>query len=109
VLGVRQQGCDVLQALPDLPLPVLNFMERLRAICYTRASGTRGQNAPYKQKFAGLIKACDDCKAQGVRLLVVAWPWVLGDTHKELIESLSRIADAGLVLHITERQDPNQI
>jgi hypothetical protein len=30
---------------------------------------------------------------------------VLGDTYEELIESLSRLADAGLSLHIAARKD----
>jgi CRISPR-associated protein Csx17 len=37
------------------------------------------------------------------------YPWVLGDTYDELIESLSRLADAGLTLHIGTRKDwPSQ-
>jgi hypothetical protein len=34
-----------------------------------------------------------------------SYPWVLGDTYEELIESLSRLADAGLTLHIGARKD----
>jgi hypothetical protein len=32
--------------------------------------------------------------------VTVAYPWVLGDTYDELVESLSRLADAGLLLNI---------
>src|SRR5437667_10862969 len=34
------------------------------------------------------------------RRAAAAYPWALGDTYDELIENLSRLADAGLVLHI---------
>jgi hypothetical protein len=70
---------------------------------YKRDPKTRGQDIPYEQKFAGLIRLCETTKPIGVENVVVAWPWVLGDTHDELIESLSRLADAGLAIHIDER------
>jgi hypothetical protein len=76
---------------------------------YKRAPETCGKDAPYEKKFAGLIKACEKCKSEGVSNLVVTWPWVLGDTYEEIIESLSRISDADLVLHIVERHQPDQI
>lgn len=34
-----------------------------------------------------------------------SYPWVLGDNYDELVESLSRLADAGLSLHIASRKD----
>lgn len=34
-----------------------------------------------------------------------AYPWVLGDNYEELIESLSRLADAGLSMQIASRKD----
>jgi hypothetical protein len=34
---------------------------------------------------------------------MVAAPWVLGDDYDELIENLSRLADAGLMLAIAKR------
>jgi hypothetical protein len=37
--------------------------------------------------------------------MVVAYPWALGDNYEELIESLSRVADAGLSLHIVASKD----
>jgi hypothetical protein len=84
-----------------------NFMDKSkRTAIYKRAPETRGTNAPYEQKFANLIKLCEKSKAEGVENLIVSWPWVIGDTNEEVIESLSRISDAGLVLHIVERWDP---
>ncbi len=59
----------------------------------------------YEQKFADFINLCGDTKARGLTEIVVAYPWVLGDNYEELIESLSRVADAGLSLHITGRKD----
>jgi dihydrodipicolinate synthase/N-acetylneuraminate lyase len=57
----------------------------------------------YEQKFANFIKSIEHAKANKIDSLVVAQPWVLGDTYDELIESLSRLAEAGLTLHITGR------
>jgi hypothetical protein len=71
---------------------------------YARDPKTRGQDFPYERKFAGLIRLCETIPP-GVKNVVVSWPWVLGDTHDELIESLSRLADAGLSIHIVGRFD----
>ena len=64
-------------------------------------------NAPsgYEKKFADFIKLCAETKAKGATQVTVAFPWVLGDTYKEVIESLSRVADAGLLLQIAARAD----
>lgn len=75
---------------------------------YTRASSTRGLVAPYADKFGGLIKLCEQAKAEGVRNLIIAWPWVIGDTYEEMIQSLSRLADAGIVLHIVAGEPLHQ-
>ncbi len=74
--------------------------ENNKGATYCRAPETRGKDIPYEQKFANLIKLCRMAKKDGIRNVVVSWPWVIGDTYEEVIESLSRIADAGLVLHI---------
>ncbi len=78
-------------------------MDNKRAVTYKLAPETRGINAPYDKKFAGMRKCCETAKDQGIENVIVSWPWVLGDTYEELVESLSRIADARLVLHIVER------
>lgn len=57
----------------------------------------------YDEKFASLMEAIAACKKEKADRLVVAWPWVLGDTYAEMIESLSRIAVADLVLCVTGR------
>lgn len=59
----------------------------------------------YEKKFADFIKLCADAKTAGTKQVVVGYPWVLGDTYEELIESLSRLADAGLTLHIGARKN----
>ena len=59
----------------------------------------------YEQKFGDFIKLCSEAKAAGTHQVMVGYPWVLGDTYEELIESLSRLADAGLTLHIAARKN----
>jgi hypothetical protein len=58
----------------------------------------------YEKKFADFIRMCAELRAKGVPQIVVASPSALGDTYAEVIESLSRIADAGLTLHIAARE-----
>ena len=58
----------------------------------------------YEKKFAGFIKLCRDSEKSGVKQIVISNPAVIGDTHEELIESLSRLAEAGLSLHITNAE-----
>jgi hypothetical protein len=58
----------------------------------------------YEKKSTGFIKLCADTKAQGISEILVSDPWVLGDNYDELVESLSRLADAGLSLHIADRK-----
>lgn len=57
----------------------------------------------YERKFEGFIKMCAEAKGKDVDEVMVARPWVLGETYEELIESLSRLADAGLGLRIANR------
>ena len=59
----------------------------------------------YEKKFADFIRLCSEAKTKGVTQVTVAFPWVLGDTYEEVIESLSRVADAGLLLQIAARAD----
>ena len=54
----------------------------------------------YETKFADFIRLCRESKKSGVKQVVVANPSVIGDTHDEIIESLSRLAEAGLSLSI---------
>jgi len=54
----------------------------------------------YEEKFAGFIRACDQAKAKGIPNVIITQPQTLGDTYNEIIESLQRLADAGLTLVI---------
>ena len=63
----------------------------------------------YEKKFAGFIRLCTEAKANGVSQVMIAYPWVIGDNYEEVMESLSRLADAGLSLNIGARKDwPSQ-
>jgi hypothetical protein len=59
----------------------------------------------YEQKFAGLLRMCNDARRDGVDTVLIAEPEALGDTYEELIESLNRIADAKLSLSIVPRAE----
>jgi hypothetical protein len=59
----------------------------------------------YEQKFADFIKLCAESKVHGFNHVLVHFPHELGDNYDELIESLSRLADAGLALQIRERRN----
>jgi len=57
----------------------------------------------YEQKFADFISLCEQAKSDGVEHVLIAAPWVIGDTYGEIVESLSRLADAKLALHVAGR------
>lgn len=48
---------------------------------------------------------CEESKAKGIDTVIVARPWVLGDNYHEVIESLSRLADAGLAVQVASREN----
>ena len=64
--------------------------------------GRMKHNTPwdYETKFADFIKLCENAKTDGTQIVVVAAPWVIGDTYDEAMESLSRLANAGLALRV---------
>lgn len=57
----------------------------------------------YEQKFADFIKLCEEAKSKNVQHVIIAQPSAIGDTYDEVMESLSRLADAGLALNIARR------
>lgn len=67
-------------------------------------------NEGYEEKFKNLIQFIDAHKGKdepelrhlGV-VLVVTHPAALGDDYEELVESLGRIAEAGIALRIEGR------
>ena len=74
-----------------------------RVISYTRDLEAN-KVAPYETKFAGLIRALAEAKAGGCDCLLIAEPSIIGDTHEEMVESLSRLAEADVALRIVERK-----
>ena len=72
------------------------------AAAFARNPKTIGSDAPYEQKFKNLLKAIEHCKKNDIRILMVANPWVVGDTLDEVRESLSRLAGTGIGLHVCE-------
>lgn len=60
----------------------------------------------YEQKFASFIQMCSEAKAKGAEEVIIASPSALGDTYEEVIESLSRLANAELRLHVVGRMRP---
>ena len=57
----------------------------------------------YDEKFASFIEMIEQAKKENAQMVVIANPQVLGDSYEELIESLSRLAEAGLGLQIAGR------
>lgn len=57
----------------------------------------------YENKFASFIEMCKKAKQDNIPNVIISHPQVLGDNYEEIIESLARLADAGLSLQITSR------
>ena len=57
----------------------------------------------YEKKFADFIETCRKAKQDNIPNVIIAQPRILGDTYEEIIESLSRLAEAKLSLYITSR------
>lgn len=57
----------------------------------------------YVAKFSEFIDLCQQIVKLGGDHVAIANPSVLGDTYEEVIESLSRLADANLDLRIDSR------
>lgn len=51
-------------------------------------------------KFAALARMLADAKREGIEVVVVAQPDVLGDDYEELIENLWRIGEAGIAVRV---------
>ena len=72
-------------------------------------AGSNGDTTSvYEQKFAGFIEAVEEAEASaaiGQIVLTIDYPEMIGDDYEELVESLNRLADAGLNLAIVPRKD----
>lgn len=64
--------------------------------------GGKGRRVPYEEKFAEFIRLCEEKKGQ-VEVVFVDHPEVIGDDFAEIVESLGRLADAGLGLRVVNR------
>lgn len=98
--------------------------DKPHAVLYAREKGSE-PDAPYEEKFAGLIQLCeehgkrrsdfprivrpDGTPANGLppkaQIVMVAYPSILGDDYEEIVESLNLLADAGLRLVVCEPED----
>ena len=59
---------------------------------------------PYAKKFKNFIRMCKEAKDREIEVVVVAYPWVLGDTYQEVLQSLSLLAEQNLSLTIAKPQ-----
>ena len=50
----------------------------------------------YEEKFGGLIAAIKKAQTEKAEFIIIPSPETLGDDYAELVESLKRIAAAGL-------------
>jgi hypothetical protein len=72
---------------------------RMNAVRYSR-DFQKTKNLPYDQKFATLFRLCEDAAAGEFEAVIIAYPDVLGDDHKEMMISLSLLAKAGLLVAV---------
>jgi hypothetical protein len=70
-----------------------------KAVAYAR-DREANKDAPYAVKFASFIKSVAEAKAGGCDMIIIAEPWVIGDTYDEVIESLSHLAGSNIGLNI---------
>lgn len=57
----------------------------------------------YDRKYEALLQRIQEAKKNGITLFVVSEPQELGETYKDVMESLNRLADADLNLAILPR------
>jgi hypothetical protein len=75
-----------------------------RKVSHTSGSPHPKPSAPYEEKFAGLIKLITENNGSKIECIIISEPWVIGDKHEEMIESLSLLAGTDLALHIVQRE-----
>jgi len=71
-----------------------------KAIPYVRERAEDGGHVPYTEKFADFIRTVAQAQASGCDAIMIAEPWVIGDTYEEVIESLSQLGGTGVGLHV---------
>jgi hypothetical protein len=75
---------------------------RMKAAGYKR-NFKETESLGYEEKFSDLFDICEQAESGGYEAIAVAYPEVLGDTEEELIRNMSIIAEAGLVLIVTQK------
>ncbi|HEY5268606.1 MAG TPA: hypothetical protein VII94_05815 [Candidatus Saccharimonadales bacterium] len=53
-------------------------------------------------KFAGFDRLIEEAGKDGTKNVIIAFPWVLGDNYEEVMDNMSKLAKAGLALHIAK-------
>ena len=59
---------------------------------------------PYAKKFKNSVRMCEEAKDREIEVVAVAYPWVLGDTYGEVLQSLSLLAEQNLSLAVAKPQ-----
>jgi hypothetical protein len=77
--------------------------KNLKVIAYAR-DREANKEAPYAVKFANFIQTVSQAKATGCHAILIAEPWVIGDTYEEIIQSLSYLAGTNVGLQIATAQ-----
>ncbi len=62
----------------------------------------------YETKFKSFIEMCAKAKVDGIDVVDIHHPEVLGDNYSEIVESLNRLSAAGLKLLITPPDERNE-
>ena len=77
-----------------------------KAVAYYRERESN-KDTLYATKFAGFVRAVAKAKESGCDMIIIAEPWVIGDTYEEITESLSHLAgsDVGLCI-VSARKAP---
>lgn len=66
-------------------------------------------DSSYDIKFADLIRLCKEAKTNGINMVTINHPEALGDTYKELVESLNILSEYDLLLAIVPRTDRDTV
>lgn len=73
--------------------------QRMRAVAYARDL-EKTKALPYEQKFSELFELCESASSLKVDVVIIAYPEVLGDSHEEVMISLSLLANANLLVAV---------
>ena len=75
--------------------------KQTKAVQYVRdIKATR--DLPYEQKFNDFLKLCAESKQKQFEVILVAFPEILGDSHEEVMRTLSHAAEAGLMIAVAK-------